>query len=165
MKMFKFIFPLLLLTASFDSNCQIKKRYIFKDISLGLSYVQNKNLDNGKIDYSVVYSVINEKYSKDLDDLIVIIFKSKKDLNEFSKDLKSAISSMKPYLDEDIFWQRDLYSITLLKSFSNSNPILAIGKPNQVVENFHRLSKGDAMKLLLQINRIDFGNPLLNPEL
>jgi hypothetical protein len=164
MKIFNYIFPLLLLIVSFESYSQIKKRYIFKDISLGLSYVQNKNLDNGKIDYSVIYSVINEKYSKDLDDLIVIIFKSKKDLNAFSKDLTAAINSMKPFLDEDIFWQRDLYSITLLKSFSNSNPVLAIGKPNQVVENFHRLSKGDAMKLLLQINRIDFGNPLLNPE-
>ncbi len=161
MKYFNLIICILL-TLSFSSVAQIKKRYIFKDISTGLEYVQNKNLENGKIEYLVIYSFKNEY--KGSNNLIVIIFKSQKELNEFSKDLNTAIKSMKPNLEEDLIWDRNKYSITLQKSLSSSDPLLTIADKVLLLNNFKLLSKGDVMKLISQIGRIDFGNPLLNPE-
>jgi hypothetical protein len=150
---------------SFSSLGQIKKRYILNEINIGLEYVQYKNMENGHIEYSVIYSFQNNRY-KELEDLdpIVIIFKSQKELSQFSNDLTKAIDLMKPYLDEDIYWNRDKYKIALFKSSAKENPILAISKPRQIVDNFNRLSARDAYRLLSAINRINFGSPLLNPE-
>jgi hypothetical protein len=160
------MFKLILLSIiSFSSLGQIKKRYILKEISIGLEYVQYKNMENGHIEYSVIYSFQNNRY-KELDDLdpVVITFKSKKEVSQFSNDLTKAIDSMKPYLEEDIYWNRDKYKIALFKSSNKENSIMAISKPKQVIENFNRLSLRDAYRLLSAINRIDFGSPLLNPE-
>lgn len=140
-----------LLIASF-SYAQ-KKRITISESKIGElinSYTKSINLETNDTLYLVYSGFQNEKY-KTITDIKSVSFFRKEDLQEFIKDLKSALIEMESKVSMN--WKRERYNLDLY-DFSNQ---LYLQEPPKKGSGYTLLTKKVVAEYIAWLETIDFG--------
>jgi len=150
----KKIVLVFLMLVGFYSNAQIKTITVssFRSNKISAEYYKDIDLETNDTLSYVAINFYNAEFSS-ISDYRTIKFKKQTDLDEFIKDLKTALPELGT--KQVITWNKKLYSLRLEEGFSN---ILFLTTHYEIGYGYTMLKKNDIEKLLKWFTSFSIGN-------
>ena len=150
----------LLVLLSISVSAQVKRDKFLEKYAgnLKITYQRTIDMDKGDTRYGVFLSFQNDKY-KTLTDIKVIGLYSVVDIEQCTKDMKTAFKQMFSGQKVDMDWTRDKYKLALYDFSSELYLSEAKGTGGYTI-----MSKRAVSDFIELISTIDFGKEILLPS-